>query len=182
MKRLKDLLIYAIPILFIACATSRNSSIIYSDNYDKQTDQTSVLIFPSQEFKIPGKWTNTGYNNVSGQLFFLGPDSTRIAIALMHWNKYEFSYNNPNVSKDNFVKRFYEWDANYLKERTNGNIKILIDNEEKNYLVWNLESEKHGNDYFLFGLKGETAYNINIKSEKWEVEKQIRFLELLFNQ
>jgi hypothetical protein len=77
---------------------------------------------------------------------------------------------------------FYEWDSNYLKERTNGKIKILIENKEKNYLVWNLDREQRGNDYFLFGLKGETAYNINIKSEKWEVEKQISFLEQLFNQ
>lgn len=169
-----------LPTLLLSCATTKSTSILYSDNYDKTTDRTSVMIFPYGEVKIPGKWTKTGENAVSGQYFFLGQDSARIAIALQPWDKYEFSHNNPEITSDNFVRNFYEWDANYLKEQTNGQLRILTENKEKNYLVWSLNSERGGSDYFLFGLKRNTAYNLNVKTDRWDEEKKVIFLERLF--
>lgn len=182
MRRVKQFLIIILPTVLFSCATTGSTSILYSDTYDKTTDRTTVMIFPYGEVKVPGKWTKTRENAVSGQYFFIGQDSARIAIALQPWDKYEFSHNNPEVTPDNFVKKFYEWDANYLKERTNGQIRILTENKEKNYLVWNLKSERSGNDYFLFGLKGKTAYNLNVKTDKWDEEKKTSFLERLFTE
>lgn len=180
MRRLNQLLTITLSTVLLSCATTKSTSILYSDSYDKNTDRTSVMIFPYGEVKVPGKWTKTSENAVSGQYFFIGQDSSRIAIALQPWDKYEFSHNNPDVTPDNFVKKFYEWDANYMKEQTNGLIKILAENREKNYLVWNLKSERSGNDYYLFGLKGKTAYNLNVKTDKWDEDKKVNFLERLF--
>ncbi len=138
------------------------------------------MIFPYGEIKIPGKWKKTGENKVSGQYFFVGQDSVRIAIALQPWDKYEFSYNNPDVTTDNFVRRFYEWDANYLKDKFSGQIGTVIENLEGNYIIWNLKNEQGLNDYFLFGLKGKIAYNFNVTTDKWDEDKKIKFLEKLY--
>jgi hypothetical protein len=153
----------------------------YSDNYDKRDDQTLVKVSPLGEVKIPGKWIKTKENEVSGQHFFVGPDSVQIAIALVVWDAYEFSHNNREVTRDNFVKRFYEWEGNHLKDKANGEIKIVKESKDKNYLIWNLKNDEGLNVYFLFGLRGKTAYNLNIKTPEWDEEKKINFLERLFN-
>ena len=105
-----------------------------------------------------------------------------MAIALQPWDKYEFSHNNSEVTPDNFVRKFYEWDANYLKEQTNGQLKILTENQEKNYLIWNLKNERGLNDYYLFGLKDKTAHSLKVTTAKWDEEKKVKFLERLFSE
>jgi hypothetical protein len=182
MRRLKQFLTIILSTISFSCATTKSTSIIYSDNYDKTSNQTSVMIFPYGEVKVPGKWTKTMEHPASGQYFFIGQDSVRIAIALQPWDKYEFSKNNPEITPNNFVRKFYEWDANYLKEQTNGQLRILTENKGKNYLIWNIKSERTGDDYFLFGLKGETAYNLKVKTDKWDEKTKISFLERLFGE
>lgn len=163
-----------------SCATTKSTTILYSENYDATNDRTSVLMFPYGEIKIPGRWKKISENGVSGQYFFINQDSTIIAIALNPWNKYEFSNKNPEVTTDNFVRKFYEWDATYLKEQINGEMRILTENKDENYLIWNLVNEKSVNDYYLFGLKGDIAYNLSITTEKWSEDSKVEFLELLF--
>ena len=81
------------------------------------------------------------------------------------------------------MRKFYEWDANYLKELYKGQLKILTENKEKNYLVWNIASGQHQvNEYFLFGLKGKIAYNLSVTCDKWDEEKKVKFLEQLFSE
>lgn len=169
-----------IGVALLGCAATKSSSILYSDSYDNQTDFTSVTIFPYGVIKVPGKWTKTGESDVSGQYFFVGKDSVKIAIALQPWDKFEFSNNNPQVTRDNFVRKFYEWDANYLKEQTKGQLRILKENTERNYLVWNLSNGLKPHDYFLFGLKGEIAYNLNVNTNKWDEDRKVKFLEGLY--
>lgn len=177
---LLNFLTILLPAVLISCVPTKSTSILYSDSYDKNTDHTSVMIFPYGEVKVPGKWTKTKANSVSGQYFFVGPDSARIAISLQQWDKYEFSHNNPSVTPGNFVRKFYEWDANYLQEKTNGQLKILVENQERNYLVWSLTGGQSSDDYFLFGLKGKVAYNLYVTTEKWGEDKKVSFLEGLF--
>jgi hypothetical protein len=132
--------------------------------------------------RIPSKWTKTSESDVSGQHFFIRPDSVRVAVALQPWDEFEFSNNNPQVTPDNFVKKFYEWDANYLKEQTKGQLKVVKENKERNYLIWNLRNRQKQNDYFLFGLKGKTAYNLYVTTDKWNEDKKVKFLEQLYGQ
>jgi hypothetical protein len=182
MRQLKQLSTILLSAVLLSCATPKSTSILYSDNYDKNTNQTSVMILPYGEIKIPGKWAKTRENGVSGQHFFIGEDSVQIAIALQPWDKYEFSHNNPAVTPDNFVRKFYEWDASYLKEQTGGQLRVVKENKQNNYLIWNLFSGTKPQDYFLFGLKGKIAYNLNVTTEKWDEEKKVNFLEGLFSE
>ncbi len=140
------------------------------------------MILPYGEVKIPGKWTKTKENAISGQHSFIGVDSVRIAVALQPWDKYEFSHNNPEVTPDNFVKKFYEWDANYLKEQTGGQLRIVKEDKQKGYLIWNLSNGQIPQDYFLFGLKGKIAHNLSIISDKWDEDRKVKFLEQLYGE
>ncbi|HEY5823955.1 MAG TPA: hypothetical protein VIT44_06315 [Cyclobacteriaceae bacterium] len=182
MRRLKQFLIIILSTVLLSCATTKSTSILYSDNYDQTADRTSIMIFPYGEIKVPGKWTKTGDNAVSGQYFYTGQDSVRIAIALQPWDKYEFSHNNPEVTTDNFVRKFYEWDANYLREQTGGQLKIIKEDKQNNFLIWNLSNGTRPQDYFLFGLKGKVAYNLNVTTDKWDEGKKVKFLEQLFSE
>ena len=168
--------------VLLSCASTKPTSILYSDNYDKTADRTSVMIFPYGEVKIPGKWTKTKENAVSGQYSFIGADSVRIAVALQPWDNYEFSHNNPEVNPDNFVKKFYEWDAKYLKEQTGGQLRIVKEDKQKGYLIWNLSNGPIPQDYFLFGLKGKIAHNLSIISDKWDEDRKVKFLEQLYSE
>ena len=181
MRRLNYFFFLIVGTVSISCVATNLVTTYYSDNYDKSNDQTSVKVSPLGDVKIPGKWTKTRENEVSGQHFFVGPDSVEIAIALVVWDAYEFAHNNRAVTRDNFVKRFYEWEGTHLREKANGQLKIVKEGKDKNYLIWNLRNEQGLNVYFLFGLKGKTAYNLNVKTPKWDEEKKIKFLERLFN-
>jgi len=181
MRKIKRLFIIIIWICLTSCVPTRSTSIIYSDSYDKRSDQTSVTIFPYGAVKIPGQWTKTKENRVGGQYFFIGKDSVIISIALSPWDEYEFSSNNREVTPGNFVRKFYEWDSNYLKAKTNGQVRIVKEDRERNYLIWNIKNEQGLNDYFLFGLKGKIATNFYVSTNNWDEERKINFLELLFN-
>jgi len=89
---------------------------------------------------------------------------------------------NPQVTQANFVRKFYEWDANYLKEQTNGQLKIVKESKDMNFLIWNLTSEIKLSHYFLFGLKGKIAYNLYVKTDKWNEDKKVKFLELMYSE
>src|SRR5690606_824847 len=141
-----------LAVLFLSCASNKNtSSVLYSDNYDKNKDETSVMIFPYGQVTIPGKWRQTRYSPISGQYFFSRGDATQFAVALQPWDQYEFSQDNPEVNRENFVRKFYEWDGSYLKEGTKGQLRIIDENKEKNYLLWSLKKGDGSNDYFLYG-------------------------------
>jgi len=181
MRRLNYFSTLIVGTCLFSCVATNLVTTYYSNKYDKRNDQTSVKVSPLGEVKIPGKWTKTRENEVSGQHFFVGPDSVQITIALVVWDAYEFSHNNREVTRDNFVRRFYEWEGNHLKEKANGQLRIVKESKDKNYLIWNLKNEEGLNVYFLFGLKGETAYNLNVKTTMWDEEKKVNFLERLFN-
>ncbi|NOT73944.1 MAG: hypothetical protein HOP08_03380 [Cyclobacteriaceae bacterium] len=162
MRSVKNLLIIFLGAILLSCSSTRSISILYSDSYDETKDQTSVMILPFGTVKVQGQWKKVKENHVSGQYFFDGPDSVGIAIALQPWDRYEFSHNNPEVTPQNFVRKFYEWDANYLKEKTGGQLRIVKEDEQKGYLIWSLSNGPIPQDYFLFGLKGNIAYNLEI--------------------
>ena len=183
MKKLFKLIVpFGLTIILLSCASSKSASILYSDKYDETHDQTQVLIYPYGEVKVPGKWRKTREYQISGQHFFLNKDSISLAVALQPWDKFEFSANNPDITSENFVQKFYEWDAFYMKDVSDGELKILKENQEKNYLIWNLSNNRGLNEYFLFGLKGKIAFNINISTELWDEQKKIDFLETVYTE
>ena len=136
------------------------------------------MIFPYGEVKVPGKWTKTRYNTVSHQYFFKGPDSVTLAIDLNKWNQYEFY--NETVTLDNFVKTFFEWEASYMREQTGGEIKVLKEDKEKNFIIWSIKKQPDIDSYFLFGLKAKTSFNLYVTSAKWSEETKIELLEKVY--
>jgi hypothetical protein len=179
MLRLKKItLTIFIGAILISCSAPKSTSIIYGDNYNKTNNLTTITIFPYGVIKVPGKWTKTRESTVSHQHFFIGPDSVTFAVALNSWDNYEF-YNH-QITPDTFVKTFYEWDANYLKEKTNGKVRIVKEDKARNFIIWNLTSAPEVNDYFLFGLKGKIAYNLYIGSDNWDETKQVEMLEKIY--
>lgn len=135
-------------------------------------------MLPYGGVKLPGKWIKTRESSISNQYFFIGPDSTIFAVALNPWNKYEFV--NSQTTHQNFVKQFYEWDANYLKQQHNGEIRIIKEDKTKNFILWNIKNSQGLNDYFLFGLKGQIAYNLYVGSDTWSELSTIEWLEKIY--
>ncbi len=181
-KNINILATIILGLTLLNCVATKSTSVIYSDNYDKQTNTTSVIIFPYGSVKVPGKWVKTRESDVSFQHFFINQDSVTLAIAMNPWNQYEFSSNNPQVSTDNFVKMFYEWDANYLRDKTDGQLEIIKEIKDKDYLVWSLSKRKLPTDYFLFGLKGQVAHSFYITTDKWDEVTIVNFLEKLYTE
>jgi hypothetical protein len=174
------LLTIFIGTVLISCSASRSTSIIYADDYDVRNDITSITILPYGGVKVPGKWTKTRENDVSGQHFFTGPDNLTFAVALNRWDNYEFFHN--QITPETFVKEFYEWDANYLKAQTGGQIRIIKEDNSKNYIIWSLTNRQNLSEYFLFGLRGRVAYNLLLSSYEWDEARKIELLEKIYTQ
>lgn len=172
--------ILCVALGLLNCAGPRAISTIYADSYDASADKTTVTLTPFGVVEIPGKWRKTRESDVSGQHFFVGTDSVTLAIALNLWDRYEFSYNNPQITRENFVRAFYDWDATYVSSRSNSRARVVKEDKEQNYLVWSLRDDQRRNDYFLFGLKGQVAYSFYISSDSWNDQRQVMFLEEMF--
>ena len=168
-----------VGIISHACAPHQ-TAIIYGDNYDAKKNVTSITILPYGGVDVPGKWIKTSENKISHQHFFLGPDSTTFAVALNQWDKYEF-YSN-EITPDNFLQKFYEWESDYFKKQTNGQARIVKEDKAKHFIIWNLTRPPGLNEYFLFGLKGKVAYNLYLGSDHWDETKQIELLEKIYTQ
>ena len=166
--------------LLLSCIPTKSTSVLYSDDYSKEKDLTSVMIFPYGQIKIPGKWTKTSYNSSSRQYFFSNADSVTFAVALNPWDKYEFY--KQGMTPNNFVKAYYDWDANYWQQQTKGQLRILRENSDKNYITWNLTKEPNINSYFLFGLKNKIAFNLYVTSNKWDESRKVELLEKIYNE
>lgn len=178
-KAARFILALFISLILFCCSPARHSSTLYSDNYDKDKDQTSIVIFPYGQISIPGKWTKTRYSNVSTQYFFTNSDSMTFAVAMHPWDGYEFY--KKEMTKTEFLKAFYEWDSEYLKKAYNGELKKIKEDTNKNFIIWNITASNK-NNYFLFGVKNTTAFNLFIDTDKWDEAKKVDLLESIYNQ
>lgn len=176
---------YLILVAFIACAScaTQKASTITGGDYDERKNQTDYFVLPYGSTSLPGKWIKTKYNNVSNQQFFENADSITIAIAFTPIGNYEF--NTSNQKKDfEFVKAFYDWDAQYFVNTHQLQQEIIESNENQHYIIWHLfgESNKVAYDtYFLFGEKNGYASNFSImKTGKWNSEEKTGFLKEIF--
>lgn len=166
--------------ILLSCTPAKSTSVLYSDDYNKDKDLTSVVISPYGQIKILGKWTKTNYNGSSRQHFFQSADSVTFAVSLNSWDKYGFY--KQGMTPNEFVRSFYEWDSNYWQQQTKGELKLIKENSDRNYIIWNLIKEPNVDSYFLFGLKRNTAFNLYISSDKWDESKKIDLLERIYNE
>jgi len=162
---------------FLSCSSTKNVSVLYSDNYDKNKDQTSINIFPYGLISIPGKWVNTRHSDVSDQYFFKNADSMIFAVAMQQIDGFEFY--KKGMTTTAFLAAYYEWDAPYLKKIYNGEIKKIKEDITKNFIIWQLALPTK-TYYILMGIKNKTAYNLLIETDKWEEAKKVEMLETAY--
>lgn len=137
------------------------------------------MMFPYGSVTLPGKWTETHYNNVSGQQFFRNADSVEFAVALNSWNRYEFY--RQGMTAMEFVKAFYEWESVYFQEQTGCQVKIVKDAGDRDMILWNIRRDPTINTYYLFGLRNKIVYNLSIKTRTWDEETIAAFLEKAYS-
>lgn len=167
-------------MIFASCASQQAStSILYSNYYDKKKDQSAIIMFPYGSVMLPGKWTDTHYNSVSGQQFLQNADSVEFAVALTPWNRYEFY--RQGMTEAEFVKAFYEWDSAYLQQQTGCQVRIVKDAGDRNIIIWNIRRDPTYNTYYLFGLRNQIVYNLSIKTQTWDEETIAAFLEKAYS-
>lgn len=101
MNKLLTLLIFT---TLLGCATHQ-TSVVVSDNYNQEADQTTLTIVPHGNINIPGKWTKTSYNAVSRQHFFENKDSITIAVTKNPKDQYPFYQK--DLSDKEFTTQYY---------------------------------------------------------------------------
>jgi hypothetical protein len=141
------------------------------------------MVFPYGSVSIPGQWDKTSYNQVSKQQFFKNEEGVSIAISFGPCNKYEFNADNTKKGFD-FVKAFYEWDAEYFVSTFGLKQDLIEENEEDNYIIWRVYGEYNNSNwdtYFLFGEKKGFANSYAIMStDKWTIERKLDFLKEIY--
>ncbi len=176
--------IYFILIVsyFLSSCATQKVTVLTGVDYDESQNRTEYFVMPYGTVSIPGKWNKKHYNSVSRQQFFTNSDSVEIALAIGD-NKYEF---NPNgaVTGFEFVKAFYEWDANYFVESHGLNTSLIEEDSVNHYLIWRLFGDKKPgkfDTYFLIGEKKGTVSSFSITlTDKWSTPEKIKFLKELF--
>ena len=181
MKCLHFLFTIGVPFLIIiSCKPTQNGqSIIVGANYDQHKNETILTIMPYGNIVLPGKWTKVSYDKVSKQHFFKSDDSITIAVAKNPKQQYPF-YKSEQLNKD-FLTEFTKWESDYFKTQ-GATINFIEDQSDKGYVLWKASIEKENiNTIYLFGTKGDYAYNLLGDSKIWTDEKTKQFLINLFN-
>jgi len=181
---LKSLLFVAAILLTIAlpsCRTSKpaqRESLIFSDRFDEQKNQTILSIVPYGNFILPGNWSKTSYNEVSHQHFFhQSEEKTNVAIAKTRPNGYPFYKS--GMSDSSYLHTFYQWEADYLRTQ-NLTVEMVDDRTAEGYLIWRVFNEAGDyNTLFLFGIKNGFSYNLSSDSAtRTEPERQVFIVDL----
>jgi len=165
-------------LLFVCVALSGcydgQRTMLIADSYSPEKDVTTLQLIPYGDIKIPGKWTKTSFNESSKQHFFSNSDSISIAVALNPMKKYSFYQ--PDVSAEEFLTAFFNWEKDFYEQ--NG-IAVTKINREPNYVIFSVKKENI-NTILLFGAKEDMALNYAISSTKWDDSQRIKFLKTLF--
>ncbi|MFK8038138.1 MAG: hypothetical protein AB8B74_07610 [Crocinitomicaceae bacterium] len=161
--------------LLLSCSTTK-SSIIIADTYDEEKDMTTLIIAPLGNINIPGKWTKTKYNEVSRQHFFKNNNETTIAIAKNLKEKYPFY--SKSASNIMFAKIFFEWEKAHYEQQ---GFTVGEYSKGSNYIIWTAKKDEV-NTMFLYGAKGNFAYNYSVFANNWSEEKRVQFLKDLLEK
>ena len=126
-------------LLNISCKTYQTSMIV-GDNYDSNSNQTTLILLPFGNIVIPEEWKKTSYNQASKQHFFQNKELTTIGIVKNLKEKYPF-YKTEFSNKD-FVNEFVKWDSEYWKEQ-GLEIKIIENKTEESFVIWNAKDKNN---------------------------------------
>jgi len=179
MKLTRYLIYIFLVLLFLnSCITNNSIPTLLSFNYDEKTNTTKYREYPLGALDIPGKWYNTRYSKISGQYFFKNQDSVSLAIAFNPANKYEFYKS--NLSENELLKEYYEWDSKYLKELVNGERSIIKFDTVSKFIEYRIYNDIKVNSYLLIAIKRGILINFSINTKKWNEREKINFLDTLY--
>lgn len=158
---------------WFACTTT-GSSVLVSEKYDTENNETILALAPYGSIKIPGEWKNYNYNSISRQYFLRDKEATTIAIAKNPKDQYPFY--EESQTDIAFATAFYKWEQKHY-EKEGFALKEIEAGED--YVVW-LVTGEGTNTLFLYGGKGAYAYNFSVFSDNWADETRMAFLKKLF--
>jgi hypothetical protein len=167
--------------LFSSCTAPRAISTIESDFYEAKTNKTTFTKLPFGSISMPGKWTKVSYNAVSKQHNFKNADSILTAVAINRASSYPFY--KAGMSSNELVKALYEWDSQYLAEKTRGSRSIVLQDTVEQYIIWQIigKYDKFDIDnHYLFGSENGIIFTVFIGTAKWTNEQKIDYLRSVY--
>lgn len=175
MRSSSAVLLAAVMSLWSACASTRTSSVI-ADRYDASTDRTELIVVPYGTVNLPGKWTKLSYDAASRQHFFTNVDSVVVAVAKQPKEKYPFY--SKEQSDVQFISEFHKWEADYWTGQ-GLSTRVVEDRSADGVIIWKVIGEQV-NTTFLFGAKGNYAYNLSVSAGAWDDGTTQQFLKDLY--
>ena len=146
-------------------------------DFSKVSDTTKLKYASFKpEIKLPGDWKVKQVLK-GGQVFFTNEDSTVVGILVSSASKYPFYKEAETDFETAFA--YYDWDSKYLNEERDMEVRKISENKEKAFVIWNAKDPDNDNN-FLFGKHKDLLYNFMIYDTEMPLEKQLAYLELLF--
>ena len=156
-------------------------SIIVSDYYDEKQDQTTYMKLPYGSLTLPGQWTKTSLNKISGQQNFKSKDSLSTALLINQTSSYPFYVK--GMSSNEFLKAFYEWDSKYFIDNIKANCKIIKQDTINHFIIWEIiaHNDKYNiENQYLFGCENGIVYTVFAPTTKLTLEQKINFIESVY--
>jgi len=166
-------------IIMFGCFPSRNIQYFESCNYDATKNITRFEKLPLGYVDIPGKWYETTYNDYSKQQFFKNADSVSIAVVFWPQNQYSiYKHGETNMA---FLKDYYDMNVKTIAMQSKGQWSIIKqDSINQNYILSKFYNDSKVDTYYLYGLINGSFYNLFVKTNKWNEQQKIDFLESMF--
>lgn len=169
--------------LITVASLAQKTTVTEGVYYNKKKNCTNYFVMPYGTVSIPGKWEKGRQSSVSYQQYFKNEkDSVTIAISFGSYKSFGFNLKG-NLKGFDFVKKYYEWDSQYLTNNTGLQREIIKEDSLNNYIIWQLRGNTHGVDVdqlFLFGIKNKNISDFMINTQKWNIDTKVSFLENLF--
>ena len=167
--------------IMTSCMAPKYISTIVTDTYDEKKDQTTYMVFPFGSLSLPGKWTKTAYNKISGQQNFKNKDSLGTALLINRNSGYSFY--TKEMSPNKFVKAMYQWDSDYFSSQFKGNCKILKQDTINHYIIWQITADNEKNKFdnvYLFGSENGIVFTVRAPIENVTLSQKIEFVQTVY--
>jgi len=160
------------------CLTRDNESKESCFDFSKVSDTTKLKYAQFKpEIKLPGEWKVKQILKSNGQVYFTNEDSTIVAITVFMASKLPVYKETQTDFESAYA--YYEWDSKYMKDEQKMEVKKVAENKDKAFVIWNAKDPFNDN-YHLFARHKGLLYNIMIFDKEMSVEKQLEYLETLY--
>lgn len=147
-------------------------------DFSKISDTTRLKYAPYKpEIKLPGDWKVQQIIKGNGQVLFTNEDSTIVAIAV--YRASDHPVHKAKQTDFETANALYDWDSRFMKEEENMEVRKVLANKEKGFIIWNAKDLNNDNN-FLFAGYNKLLYTFMIYDPEMSIEKQLAFLELLY--